>query len=58
MINFSCDNCDGTGLCQWCGGTGFEDNESSENLKCSCCFGNKRCPECDGTGEQEELLDD
>lgn len=44
-----CRNCNGSGVCQICEGTGFEDNQ-----KCGCCFGSGECPECDGSGEELE----
>lgn len=43
-----CENCNGTGLCPMCEGSGIDDNE-----KCGCCFGGGKCPECDGSGEVE-----
>ncbi|QOJ20332.1 MAG: hypothetical protein HRU77_06265 [Gammaproteobacteria bacterium] len=45
-----CMNCNGTGNCPMCEGTGLENGN-----KCGCCFGSGECPECDGTGEE---LDD
>lgn len=44
-----CENCDATGVCPMCMGSGLDD----EGDKCGCCFGKQYCPECDGAGEQE-----
>tara|TARA_R110002012_G_scaffold294966_2_gene491322 strand:+ start:1052 stop:1255 length:204 start_codon:yes stop_codon:yes gene_type:complete len=44
-----CHECNGTGDCFWCDGTGVSDVEDCECLHCS---GTKVCDSCCGTGNQ------
>jgi hypothetical protein len=50
-----CWKCYGSGLCEYCGGTGkFSDIEGKgADVDCFCCTSGE-CPECDGTGEGED----
>lgn len=46
--DYWCGGCDGTGVCQDCGG----DDEVIDD--CWTCSGTGECEECEGTGEYED----
>lgn len=49
-ILFGCFNCQGTGVCQVCQGTGGQYWYGMGVQACGACFGNGRCRGCGGKG--------
>ncbi len=59
MSNEKCYNCDGTGVCPTCNGTGTNKGMNlhpsrylidEDDVKCLSCMGKGYCTVCNGTG--------
>lgn len=44
----NCSQCNGTGRCKYCGGSGHDDY--TKNKKCGVCRGTGKCAGCNGKG--------
>jgi len=48
---YKCSSCNGTGRCEWCGGSGWHYNKyDGHNHVCTSCNKTGRCAKCNGRG--------
>jgi hypothetical protein len=57
MAKKNCENCQKSGVCPLCEGTGIKSKGNLDSVKCGACGGTKKCIVCNGTGREEVLFD-